>query len=157
MTSLTPTHRRLTSPVSGEISPRTSAPDAICERLYSFHLIWSLKWIMFCLFFLFPPPTHRWQNYDLEMYLHPPAPLNPATYSDTKPLNASSLYCLVVFEHKSCWNDLWSIIFFTSHHFIWFKPIATVCLKYNKLCFFCCCFSSEEVQRWGTDAAHLFL
>lgn len=29
--------------------------------------------------------------------------------------------------------------------FIWYEPIATVCLKYNKLCF-CGCLFPEEVQ-----------
>lgn len=137
MTSLPPTHRRLASPVPGEISP-----DVICEHLFSFQLIWSLKWTMFlfCFFPTNPSLTELWSG---NVFASSPPP-NRATYPDTKPtvqpfigpLNASLLYCLVVFEHKSCWNDLWSIIFFTSHHFIWFKPIATVCLKYNKLCFF---------------------
>lgn len=40
-------------------------------------------------------------------------------------------------------------------NFIWFEPIATVCLKYSKLCF-CFVFFPEEVQLWGADAVHLY-
>ena len=39
--------------------------------------------------------------------------------------------------------------------YIWFEPIATVCLKYNKLCF-CLFIFSWGGAVWGTDAVHLY-